>query len=147
MGMKNDSRSEEVKKAIEAVLGRSSDSGENQAQKVLEILQREKVLSRYHNEDVVGLLASVGRVLSVIVDDPKITQRAIAVYLDLSETMVDRSIKALVSAGLITKTKVNRQNIYKINAKAVLEHPDIQHFSLAINKLSSANEQAEDEPF
>jgi DNA-binding HxlR family transcriptional regulator len=71
------------------------------------------------------------------------TIRAISVYLDLSETMIDKTVKQLINAGLITKTKVNRQNVYRYNNKLILEQPDIQNFLVAIKMLNSNNHSDE----
>ena len=145
--MKQDNRSQEVKRAIEEALGRSKAVGGEQAiQIVLETLEKEKVFSRYHNEGLVPLLATPGRILAVLADDPTMTQRAIAVYLGLSESMVDRGMKSLISAGIITKTKVKRQNIYKINFEVAKEHPDIRHFLGAITNMNQ-QPSSEEDPF
>jgi len=65
--------------------------------------------------------------------------------------MIDKTVKQLISAGIITKTKVNRQNTYQINQKMIVEQPDIQHFYAAITKVfdleKSADRVVEDEPF
>ena len=130
--MKNDNKSEEVKRAIEdALSGATSGSAEEFTERVLQALDRKKVL-RYHNEGVVNLLSTAGRVLVVLMEDPTMTQRAVAIYLGLSETMIDRTVKSLANAGLITKTKVNRQNVYQINKKLIENHPDIQRVISAI---------------
>jgi predicted transcriptional regulator len=65
-------------------------------------------------------------------EDPTMTQRALSVYLDLSETMIDKTVKILIQNGLITKTKTQRQNIYKVNIEEVKKHPDIQHLREAV---------------
>ena len=75
--------------------------------------------------------------------DQEMTIRAISVYLDLSETMIDKTLKSLINAGLITKTKVNRQNVYRYNNKLILEQPDIQNFLVAIKMLDSHNRSDE----
>jgi predicted transcriptional regulator len=82
------------------------------------------------------------------------TIRAISVYLDLSETMIDKTVKQLISAGMITKTKVNRQNVYRLNDYMILKQPDIHHILAAINKIESSKKEivqeqhvAEDELF
>jgi predicted transcriptional regulator len=152
--MKNDNRADEVKKAIQAALGvNQSDTDGEAVEAVMRALDKQKVF-RYHNDDVISLLSTAGRVLVVLSEDPKLTQRAISVYLDLSETMIDKTVKSLIASGLITKTKVNRQNIYKVNEEEVLKHPDIRKFFDAISTLrkpkkkeASAPEQKEDEPF
>jgi predicted transcriptional regulator len=152
--MKNDNRAEEVKKAIQAALGvNQSDSEGDAVEAVMRALDKQKVF-RYHNDDVISLLSTAGRVLVVLSEDPKLTQRAISVYLDLSETMIDKTVKTLIASGLITKTKVNRQNIYKVNEEEVLKHPDIRKFFDAISALrkptkkeTTALKQKDDEPF
>jgi predicted transcriptional regulator len=152
--MKNDNRADEVKKAIQAALGvNQSDSDEDAVEAVMRALDKQKVF-RYHNDDVISLLSTAGRVLVVLSEDPKLTQRAISVYLDLSETMIDKTVKTLIASGLITKTKVNRQNIYKVNEEEVLKHPDIRKFFDAISALhkptkkeTTALKQKDDEPF
>ena len=147
--MKNENKSEEVKRAIEIALsGVTSGSAEEFTERVLQALDRKKVL-RYHNEGVINLLSTAGRVLVVLMEDPTMTQRAVAVYLGLSETMIDRTVKSLIAAGLITKTKVNRQNVYQINKNLVENHPDIQRVISAIvnDQTVDADEQTEEDPF
>ena len=152
--MKNDNRAEEVKKAIQAALGvNQSDTDGEAVEAVMRALDKQKVF-RYHNDDVISLLSTAGRVLVVLSEDPKLTQRAISVYLDLSETMIDKTVKTLIASGLITKTKVNRQNIYKVNEEEVLKHPDIRKFFDAISALgkptkkeTTTPKQKDDEPF
>ena len=61
---------------------------------------------------------------------------------------IDKTIKSLISRGLITKTKLHRQNIYQINIDEAMTHPDIQHFfeciSLAKNKTKVVKERVTD---
>jgi predicted transcriptional regulator len=149
--MKNDNRAEEVKKAIHDALGSGNKNETLEA--VLQALDKQKVF-RYHNDDVISLLSTAGRVLVVLIDDPNLTQRAISVYLNLSETMIDKTVKTLIASGFITKTKVNRQNVYKVNQEEVLKHPDIRKFYDAISainrpkkKETTTPQQKEDEPF
>jgi predicted transcriptional regulator len=133
--MRGDSRTAELRKALETALSSSPAANSDVlAEKVLETLDRQRVF-RYHNDGEVSLLSTAGRVLIALMEDPTMTQRAISVYLDLSETMIDKTIKSLISRGLITKTKLNRQNIYQINVDAVRYHPDVQHFSECISLM------------
>ena len=125
-----DEKIEKLKLALKQSLG--ANASEEVIHSILNTLDKQKVF-RYHNENVVSLLSTPGRVLCAIMEDNTMTLRAIAVYLDLSETMIDKTVKSLVESGLITKTKQNRQNIYKINHEVVIKHPDIQHLLGAIN--------------
>ena len=145
--MKSESRAEEVRKAIELALkGSAAEDAPGAVELVMEALDKKKVF-RYHTEDTVDLLSTAGKVLVVLLDDPTMTQRAISVYLDMSETMIDKTIKSLASAGLITKTKVNRQNIFKVNKELILQHQDVQKFFEAIAKINKPENVAEDELF
>lgn len=146
--MKGDSRTAELRKALEVAIGDSPvGSSEVITERVLETLDRQRVF-RYHNDGEVSLLSTAGRVLVALMEDCTMTQRAISVYLDLSETMIDKTIKSLISRGLITKTKLHRQNIYQINIDEAMTHPDIQHFfeciSLAKNKTKVVKERVTD---
>jgi hypothetical protein len=63
--------------------------------------------------------------------------------------MIDKTVKSLISSGLLTKTKVNRQNVYRLNNKLIKEQPDIQHVLRAVEtiKFSEQEEVGEHEPF
>jgi uncharacterized membrane protein len=128
-------RSVEVKRALEEALSSSeSKDADFLVNAVLKTLDKQKVF-RYHNENAINLISTSGRVLIALMEDPTMTQRALSVYLDLSETMIDKTVKLLIQNGLITKTKTQRQNIYKVNVEEVKNHPDIQHLKEAISGL------------
>jgi predicted transcriptional regulator len=130
----SDEKTEKLKSALRDSLG--DNASEELIFDILKTLDKQKVF-RYHNKDVVSLLSTPGRVLCAVIEDNTMTLRALAVYLNMSETMIDKTIKSLVSSGLITKTKVNRQNVYKVHNELVLKHPDIQHLLGAINTPKS----------
>jgi uncharacterized membrane protein len=128
-------KSIEVKRALEEALS-SSESKDSDflVNAVLKTLEKQKVF-RYHNENAISLISTSGRVLVALMEDPTMTQRALSVYLDLSETMIDKTVKLLIQNNLITKTKTQRQNIYVVNIEEVKKHPDIQHLKEAISGL------------
>ncbi|MFM9026820.1 MAG: hypothetical protein ACKOQ6_02350 [Bacteroidota bacterium] len=128
-------KSDDIKKAIEEVVAALGADGDQAAEKILKTLDRQKIL-RYHQDNEVSLLSTAGRVLVAVIEDPTMTIRAISVYLDLSETMIDKTMKTIIASGLITKTKVNRQNVYQLNKNLIIEQPDIQHFLGAISRIS-----------
>ena len=132
-------KSVEVKRALEEALNSSeSKDADFLVEAVLKTLDKQKVF-RYHNENAINLISTSGRVLIALMEDPTMTQRALSVYLDLSETMIDKTVKLLIQNGLITKTKTQRQNIYKVNIEEVKKHPDIQHLKEAISGLFGVN--------
>ena len=147
--MKKSSQSEIIKKALEDALGGSDSENDKIVSKVLGVLDVQRLL-RYQDKDTIGLLSTPGRVLVALLENPNTTLRGIAVYLDLSETMIDRTIKALISAGLVTKTKSQRQNLYKVNISLLKIHPDIHHFFNAIHGLfitESDKKVVDEDPF
>jgi len=112
----------------------------------LETLDKQK-LFRYHNENTISLLSTPGRVLIALIEDNSITQRALSNYLNIRETMIDKTIKSLIDRGLVTKTKVNRKNVYKVSVENVISHPDIQHLLGAINTMKQVDSVGEEELF
>jgi DNA-binding MarR family transcriptional regulator len=84
---------------------------------------------RYESENSsdVKILTTTGRVLVTLSEHPEITQRALALYIDVSEGVVTNIIKDLIDNKLITKTKVRRQNHYSLNVSEVEKHADIRH--------------------
>ena len=91
---------------------------------VLRTLDQQKLISFAPAGDLT-LLSTHGRTLVAILEDPGITQRALAVYLGISESNVQKSIKALVDRGLIAKTKVKHSTQYEFAPGEALFHADI----------------------
>lgn len=135
--MKNQN-SEKIKKALELAIQESSSNGLDAVERILQTLDQQKIV-RYHNDGDVNLLSTSGKVLVSLIEDSTMTIRAIATYLGLSETMIDKTVKSLMNAGLVTKTKVNRQNVYKLNKKIINEQLDIRQFLRAISLLNDEN--------
>ncbi len=125
-----DPKTEKLISALRESLG--DNATEDMIASILATLDKQKVF-RYHNEDTINILSTPGRVLCALMEDNSMTLRSIAVYLNMSEGMIDKVIKLLIASGLITKTKVNRQNFYSIHFDSVMKHPDIQHLLGAIN--------------
>lgn len=141
-------KSDEIKNALHEAMSSVGPTG-NVVEKILETLDEQK-LFRYHRDNEVSLLSTAGRVLVSLIEDQTMTVRAIAVYLDLSETMIEKTIKQLTASGLVTKTKVNRQNVYRLNKNLIKEHSDIHHFLAAITGIlaeKNSPEVGETPPF
>jgi DNA-binding Lrp family transcriptional regulator len=75
--------------------------------------------------------------------EPTMTQRALAVYLGISETMVEKTIKTLTEQGLITKTKVNRKNVYSFNTNVMGKNPDIQRLPLVFKSILNIGRESQ----
>ena len=138
--MKNETRFDEVKKALSSLSTVHSD-----VDQIMQVLDKKKLL-HYSYGGEAQLFSSSGRVLYTLMDDPTMTIRSLAVYLDLSENMVERIIKTLTAEGLITKTKYERKNVYSFNKEKIKNHPDIQRLETIITLLFEP-ESSEEEPF
>jgi DNA-binding transcriptional regulator GbsR (MarR family) len=143
--MKND-KIANLKKELSQVL-----SGDIQLlERVMETLDKEKII-HYQSGDEISLFSTAGRILYTLILDPEMTQRALAVYLGLSETMIEKTLKTLIEQGLITKTKVNRKNVYTFDINLLINNPDIQRLPGVVKQLGSmclASPQVDEEaPF
>ena len=137
--MTNELTSQELRNALAEAVSQPAES--EAVDQLMHALDRKK-LFRYHQDETVSLMSTAGKVLAAIIEDPTLTQRAISVYLGCSETLIDKTVKILVESGLITKTKVNRKNVYKVDLKNVKNHSDIQHLSgilQLLEKMESAS--------
>jgi hypothetical protein len=71
-----------------------------------------------------GILSTNGRVLLAIIYAPEITQLAISVVLNISESAIEKSVAFWSRAGIIEVVKVGRRNVYSIDWVKLKEHPD-----------------------
>jgi ribosomal protein S25 len=103
--------------------------------KIHKSLDKNRIVS-YSDPGELSLFSTTGRILYTIILEPTITQRAMSVYLGISETMVEKTIKTLTEQGLITKTKVNRKNVYTFDINSIAKNADIQRIPEIITALS-----------
>lgn len=92
---------------------------------VLQTLDSEKLLY-YADPGRLPVLNNHGRVLVAILEDPGITQRALSVYLRVSESNVQKSLKLLLKDGIIKKKRSGNRNRYEFDRDAGLQHPDVK---------------------
>jgi ribosomal protein S25 len=102
--------------------------------KIAKSLEDNRIIS-YSEPGELSLFSTTGRVLYTIMLEPTITQRALAVYLGISETMVEKTMKTLAEQGVITKTKVNRKNVYTFDINLIAKNPDIQRVPEIMNAI------------
>ena len=88
------------------------------------------------------LLSNHGAVLLLVGKEGRITARAVAARLDLTERSVMRIVQDLVGGGLLTKKKIGRRNEYTVNLSARLRGPDVMNMDLA-SLLKAYREQGE----
>ena len=124
---------DKINDIISSKLG-SGDEAEKLTRELLAALDKNKLLY-YADPGRINLLNSHGRVLISILEDPGITQRALSVYLNVSESNINKSLRALLKDGIIEKYKHGNRNMYRFNLKSGLEHPDIHRFTQALLPL------------
>lgn len=77
------------------------------------------------------LLNAAGRALMVVAQSRAgVTLNSLAQSLGVTHWGASKTISSLVGAQLVTRTKVKSQDMYHLNPKALLEHPDITGMAL-----------------
>lgn len=111
---------------------------------VLRTLSQQRLID-YAPAGDLQLLTTYGRTLVAIMEDPSITLRALAVYLGISESSTQKTVKALMDKGLVAKTKVDRASNFEVCKEMAFSHPDITRFFDAIaQQVRNARETATD---
>jgi predicted transcriptional regulator len=139
----------ELISSIRVVLSDTTSTPEEIATRVLETIQGNSK-AFYAKQDELALFNAPARILISLAEQPDITQRALSIYLGISEAAVQKSVKILIDNGLLAKTKVKGRNVYKIDEKKLLGHSDIAHVLNAIKcakKVIAQEEAVEESPF
>lgn len=100
-------------------------SGEDVADRVLKMLGEDR-LRLYAEVSRLPVLSVYGRVLVAVLEDPQISQRALAIYLGFAESTVNRCVRSLVGDGILVKERVDRRVRYSLNVDYCVDHPDIR---------------------
>jgi predicted HTH transcriptional regulator len=142
---KKKTANKELLSSIEVVLSDTTSTPQEIAKRVLETLEGNSAVF-YARKGELSLLTGPARVLIVLTEQPDITQRAMAIYLGISEAAVQKSLKILIDNGLVAKTKVKGRNVHKIIPKTLLNHSDINHVTSAV-RAAERQEKEENLPF
>jgi DNA-binding MarR family transcriptional regulator len=68
-------------------------------------------------------LTTHGLVLVEIAGDPQQTMRALAEKLGVSERTVQSVIRDLVAEGYVTRMRIGRRNVYRVDPTRPMRHP------------------------
>ena len=90
---------------------------------------------QYAPKDELALLSASGRTFVCVVDHPDATLRQLSMILGLTESSVAKSIANLVSANLITRTKVKGRNTYRVVEGSARTHSDLRRFHDALGEI------------
>jgi predicted ArsR family transcriptional regulator len=77
-----------------------------------------------------AFLTNHAHVLLCIARDPQSRARDIAQQVGITERATQRILADLIADGYITRTKIGRRNLYKINPKGHLRHPVFRDLSI-----------------
>lgn len=109
---------------------------------VLRTLEQQRVIA-YGTSSDIRLLSNIGRVFVAVLENPDMTQRALAAYLSMGEPALCTALQNLEHAGLLVTTKSGRVKTSKIANLDVLRHPDITRFFDVIARLVRENLDAQ----
>jgi DNA-binding MarR family transcriptional regulator len=77
-----------------------------------------------------GFLTNHAHVLLCAARDPQSRARDIAEQVGITERATQRILADLIADGYITRTKIGRRNLYKINPQGHLRHPVFRDLSI-----------------
>ena len=117
---------------IEMLVKRGMDNNMSSEQMAMEIAKAISGTAINYPPGKLSILTAPARMLVTLIQEPTMTQRALSIYLGISEAAVQKTIKSLSSTGLVAKTKVKGRNHYSVNVSQFLELPDIVMLSRVI---------------
>jgi biotin operon repressor len=117
---------DDLRALIEQCVG-DGGSVHDVADRVLKVLDDAR-LRVYSDEDRLPVLNAHGRVLVAVLEDPGVSQRALASYLGVYESAVNRSLRSLANDGVLVKERVNGKVVYRFDEVRGCSHPDIARF-------------------
>ncbi len=139
------STSQQLTVPIELLIKESLNvSPEELARRIVNAVANTSGIS-YKPSNQISLLTAPAKILITIIREPKITIRALAIYIGISEAAVVKSLKMLLSNNLIAKTKVKGKNNYTVVKESFENHSDIIHFLNATKIVSDMGQLMSDE--
>lgn len=130
---------------IELLIRESLDvSPEELARRIIHTVANTSGIS-YKPSNEISLLSAPAKILVTIIREPRITIRALAIYIGLSEAAVVKSLNLLLNNNLITKTKVKGKNNYSVVKESFEKHSDITHLLNAADIVSDMRQLKSDE--
>ena len=68
-------------------------------------------------------LTNHGHVLLSLARDPELRLRDLAVQVGITERSAQKIVAELETAGYVSKTRVGRRNVYRVNPRLRFRHP------------------------
>ena len=126
---------------IEMLIKKGNDAHSTPEQISAQIVQAlSGKMASYSSGEVISVLTAPARMLITLIDEPFMTQRALSIYLGISEAAVQKTIKTLIESGLVAKTKLAGRNSYAVDLEKFYELSDIIHLRRALGICQEAVE-------
>jgi predicted transcriptional regulator len=77
-----------------------------------------------------AFLTNHAHVLLRVARDPQSRARDIAEQVGITERATQRILADLIADGYITRNKIGRRNLYKVNPEGYLRHPGLRDLSI-----------------
>lgn len=84
--------------------------------------------------DGISMLTAPARMLITLILEPSMTQRALSIYLGISEAAVQKTIRQLTEIKLVAKTKAQGKNLYTVDVDKFLGLSDIKYLQQAFSR-------------
>jgi DNA-binding transcriptional ArsR family regulator len=126
---------------LEALIKQGITEKRSPQELAIEIAKALDGKSAQYASDGISMLTAPARMLITLLLEPSMTQRALSIYLGISEAAVQKTIRQLTEMKLVAKTKVQNKNMYTVDVDKFLNLSDIRYLQQAISAA------IESEPF
>ena len=121
---------------LEVILKQKLTDNISPEQLAIEIAKALDGQSAQYASDGISILTAPARMLVTLILEPSMTQRALSIYLGISEAAVQKTIRQLAESKLIAKTKSKGKNFYTVDIEKFLNLSDIRYLQRAISAAS-----------
>jgi hypothetical protein len=126
---------------LEALIKQGITEKRSPQELAIEIAKALDGKSAQYASDGISMLTAPARMLITLLLEPSMTQRALSIYLGISEAAVQKTIRQLTDMKLVAKTKVQNKNMYTVDVDKFLNLSDIRYLQQAVSAA------IESEPF
>jgi DNA-binding MarR family transcriptional regulator len=126
---------------LEVIIKKGISDKRSPQELAIEIAKALDGKSAQYASDGISMLTAPARMLITLLMEPSMTQRALSIYLGISEAAVQKTIRQLTEMKLVAKTKVQNKNMYTVDVDKFLNLTDIKYLQQAVSAA------IESEPF
>jgi predicted HTH transcriptional regulator len=123
---------------IEMLIKQGITDNRSPQELAIEIAKALEGKSAQYASDGISMITAPARMLITLILEPSMTQRALSIYLGISEAAVQKTIRQLTEIKLVAKTKVQGKNLYTVDVDKFFGLSDIRYLQQAV--LSASEE-------